>query len=190
MSFLLAGKDYKLVDDFEDQDISEYNGDTHGFSITSNSKEGGYALEQVESDDAEYIYSHSGLDNYPSRGDVFRIWIYVVNRAIFGWAQSGTGNNPGNNRDYGFGLDTSLGRITLRKDGNNFMNDKYISLPSDSWYEVEVDFSNTITAELFNESGSSITTISATDSDYDSGGINIWTNNSNGNIYDFWRIVN
>jgi len=61
-----------LIDDFEDSDLSEYDGDTGAFDVTSGSVniEGDYALSYTGSSSA-IMTSQSGLPSYPSRGDVF-----------------------------------------------------------------------------------------------------------------------
>jgi hypothetical protein len=59
------------VDDYEDQDLSEYAGDTSAASIVSSAAlEGSYSL-QYEQDSGVLLYSTSGLDLYPQQGQNF-----------------------------------------------------------------------------------------------------------------------
>ena len=62
------------IDDFEDNDISEYSGDTGQFSTQTGTVESGtYALETTGSG-YDTMFSTSGLDTYPQQGDTFEYY--------------------------------------------------------------------------------------------------------------------
>jgi len=64
----------KIIDDFEDGDISEYGGDTGKFTVQQNTVLSGQNTLKGSTDNGNFIgiASTSGLANYPSEGDVVR----------------------------------------------------------------------------------------------------------------------
>eukprot|EP01138_Halocafeteria_seosinensis_P009912 gb/GECG01010124.1/.p1 GENE.gb/GECG01010124.1/~~gb/GECG01010124.1/.p1 ORF type:complete len:411 (+),score=29.29 gb/GECG01010124.1/:1-1233(+) len=81
--FPVAASDTIVVDDFEDSDLSEYDGDKDVFSVASKwTYSGGASLygnnKGTGSDnDEDWIYSTSGLNAYPERGSTIRV-VYKI----------------------------------------------------------------------------------------------------------------
>jgi len=163
-----------VIDNFEDNDLSEYSGATGDFStVTSPVKEGTYAL-QADGSTGSIIKSFSGLNNYPSRGDTVRYWLYIpgagVNEEVpvFHWAKQGNGG------EYQFSVRRgSENEIQLAVDSGGFsiLDTTSYTFPSDTWMEIEIDFQSTITCRVLDDTGTLQASVSATDSTYDSGGI-------------------
>lgn len=189
----------QVIDRFNDQDLSEYSGDTGEFSFTTTDSEvyeGTAALVATGSTGHE-ITSSSGLDNYPSRGDTFRIRVWGVNgpeRPIFRFFRTDSNNL------YYILVDISGNDIILRKitTGTNtkLAEDTSVAYTHSGYQEIEVDTSdtanNTISVTVWDDSGTQIGSASTTDSDHDSGGIAILENASSTpaeNRYDDFRIV-
>lgn len=65
-----------IIDGFEDNDLSEYSGDTGAVTLqTSTVFDGNYAATIADGENE--ILSTSGLDNYPSQGDIFTFNTYI-----------------------------------------------------------------------------------------------------------------
>jgi len=66
-----------LIDDFEDANVDEYSGDTGPVSIqTGTVYNRSYALDTAA--DGNFIYSTSGLPNYPAQGDIWETYAYIT----------------------------------------------------------------------------------------------------------------
>jgi hypothetical protein len=167
-----------IIDDFEDGDLSEYNHDTtrdgRASIVSSPTYDGSYAME-INNENAELI-STSGLAAYPAVGDTFSYWI------------RGTGGADDVNLSYG--VQDHNNRYFVRVDiaNNDLMLARYQSesitwlnkntggftLSQDTWYEVEVTWSESgdHTATIYDGSGSQVAQVSASgDSTWTSGGI-------------------
>ena len=161
----------KIVDDFNDGDISEYNGDTGRYTTGTNTVyEGTHSLEMGLSDSgSEEIYSTSGLDNYPSQGDTFQTRIYqnVSNGSVgFMWGLQDSNNY------YRIDKDDSNNETQLEKysgGSGNTLDTISNSGPLDSWEKLTVDWGTdgSMTVDVSYSSS----TLTATDTEYTSGGI-------------------
>lgn len=189
-----------FVDDFEDQDLTEYSGDTGSFSFTSDTSkvtEGTYALNDTGST-SHLITSSSGLDNYPSRGDKWRADVYIGNggnerlQLIF--------HRQDSNNYYWAFLEADDGTLKLRKTESGSSSDlasTTFSYSGSTIYQVEVDTTDTaghdIVLTLYDEGGSQLTSITGNDSTLDSGGIG-YNHNASAtpaeSALDNWRILN
>ena len=187
---------FSAVDDFEDNDISEYSGNIGDFQTGSTRSYGGtYSLEP----DTPTGLSDGGMarfDQTVSQGETIRYRQYVDTTSgtsdeictLFG-VQSPVSNNE----NYGVCIELfQTDRISIVKDA--VRNDSWPSVSvlasttvdyigtGSGWYEVEVDWDtdDSISVELFDPSGSSLATVSATDSSspYTSGGYGFtyWSN--------------
>jgi hypothetical protein len=186
----------QIVDDFEDNDISEYDGDTGAFSVvTSPVQEGTYAL-QADNSRGNTITSQSGLANYPSRGDTFRYWLYIPSAdsseevPVTQWAKQDADNH------YRFDVLRTVNDIRLgMQDGGTFtaLATTTYSFPSDTWMQVEIDFQSTITCRILDSSDVEQASISATDGTFDSGNISFYANGKDNDevagVWDYWRII-
>jgi len=188
----------QIIDNFEDEDISEYGGNTGDFSITTTSYDGTYALtNQVLSNIGRTISSTTGLDSYPSAGDTF----------AFNVRRDDSGESFMRTR---FGTEdesSSPGGYRIFHDKPSDLNGEFgIGGPSgtdlfeftyqpNTWYEIEVNWgsSGSITASLYNADpsagrGSLIGSTSINDTTYTSGGIGMDQNKAGG-YWDFFRIL-
>jgi len=171
----------KIIDDFEDGNINEYNGDTGDYSVTSSNPISGSSslLSTAGSFATPYIHSTSGLQNYPQAGDTFsykiRIegTINVSSGLVFG-IQSNTSQN------YALLIFSASGadRIEFRKNVASGSLGTQISAQNVSTFtndvirfEVDWGTNGTISVDVINEGTNTVDTVSFTDSDYTSGGI-------------------
>lgn len=194
-----SGGGPKIVDDFEDSDVSEYGGDTGNVSFTtSNVQNGSVALELSNSNaNQRSISSTSGLDNYPSAGDTFRCWTRMGTNGQSKWeimfaTQSATAFS---NR-YSIFLNRDGSDFAIVKDDGSFsfLSSATQTYSYSTYYEVEVDWSTNgdIKARLFDSSGSKLNSVSTNDTTYSSGGIGFSQNTPTGGdttTFDYYRII-
>jgi len=179
-----------VIDSMEDQDKAEYFDFFQGSNVqvsTARASDGTASFEWVGN---ATIYSNSGLENYPVRGDTIR---HDYFQATDG-AKSGFyfgGDNPQNS--YAVFVDRN-GELELRLDRRNdggsiqTLDTSQISPPTGEFLTVEIVWGTpTITAEVRDASGTTLTSVSADDSTFDSGGIG-WAGDA-GHFVDFARIV-
>jgi len=189
----------KIIDDYEDGDISEYTGDTGDASVTTATVyEGTYALEVNNAGSNPEIQSKSGLPHYPQRGETFETYLYpddpdetvIVTR--FGLADTdnhyrfswqGRGNDEFRVGVYSGGSFTEIDGTTVD-----------VSLYNNEWLRFEVQWGDpTITVTAYNSGGDTIATISGNDTTFDSGGISMRvgaSSSASGSTYwDYWRAI-
>ncbi len=170
----------QVVDDFEDDDISEYGGHTGNFSVTTGTvKSGSHALQMNTNGNNHQISDTNDL-THPSLGDTFEAWIYFQGgRPAFSWfTQTETHDANG----YGARIQGSSFKIQRNPGGGNTSTLESANVsPSNGWYRIEITHAsdNTITATLENSTGTQLAQISASDSTYESGGVG-WVMNSGG----------
>ena len=186
---------FAAFDDFEDNNITEYSGDTSLFQTDTAPVYGGtYSLE---------AQNKSGR----TTDGIFRTTMTVSQGQIIRWMQyidtAGSGDDactlfgvqsPGvNNNNYAiclqqFGID----RMVIAK--NIYDNDSSGTVLASStvtyatgWYEVEVDWrtNNSMTAYLRTAAGALVATASTTDSSYTTGGVGFtfWFQNGSWDSY-------
>lgn len=172
---------FTAFDDFEDNNITEYAGDTTLFQTDTTPVYGGlYALEALNK-------------NGRTTDGIFRTALTVSQGQIIRWMQYLDGTGGGDDACTLFGVQspgTSNNNyaICLQKFGTDRLviakniadNDSSGTVLASStatfatgWYEVEVDWrtNNTITAYLRTAAGSLIATASTTDATYTTGGM-------------------
>jgi hypothetical protein len=183
----------KLVDDFEDQNISEYFGDTGDFQVTDGNvdnitspRNGSFMLREFISGGNSNIFSNFGLPNYPSRGDTFRVFVYF---------ESGTGfQSSAETIKVFYGLQNSSNHyrvvisplgdfIQFQKNGNAEAQGNG-TVDGDQWYELEVQWGDTHTIKLRDLNGTVQASVSEFDTTYTSGGIGFGHNA--GGSFGFW----
>lgn len=172
------------IDYFDDGDISEYDtSNAGGFTVQQSVvHEGTHALEASSGDSGtESIYSTSGLNAYPSRGDTFEFYVQRDGTTAgdfieFGFAQQGSEAfwNDGyylKCQDDSIALVASSSLNTLDTTGS-------YSFPTGEWTRVECRFdtsgtaSNTIEVDHYDANGNQLgSTASGTDSNWDSGNV-------------------
>jgi hypothetical protein len=172
---------FDSIDDYEDNSISEYSGDTSLFNpVTSPVYGGTYALapSNTSGKTTDGIFR---FDDTVSQGQIIRYMQYVNTTAgsgdepctLFGVQSPGT-----TNQNYGVCLEQfGTDRISLARDVDNNDTSGVVLATSTvtyatGWYEVEIDWrtTNSITVRLYNSSGTQVASTTATDSTYTSGG--------------------
>ncbi len=173
---------FVVADDFEDNDLSEYSGETSEFSVNgSYAYDGVYGLDST-SDTAR---TESGgaytLDQTVSQGETIRFKQYVdvstsdETCVLFGVQTTGA---PASN--YGVCLDLNgTDRLVLVRNAvDSADTSPAVTLSSSTisastgWHTFEVDWGtdDSIAVDMSDESGSSVASISASDSNYTDGG--------------------
>jgi hypothetical protein len=172
---------FDSFDDYEDNNISEYSGDTSLFNTVTSPVYGGtYALAPTNTGGktTDGIFR---FDDNVSQGQIIRYMQYVNTTAgsgdepctLFAVQSPGT-----TNLNYAVCLEQfGTDRISLARDVDNNDTSGVILATSTvtyatGWYEVEIDWrtNNNIVVRLFNSAGTQVATTSATDSNYTSGG--------------------
>ncbi len=175
-----ASASFVFVDDFEDNNITEYSGDTSLFQTdTAPVFAGTYALEASNKTGrtTDGIYRTGSL---VSQGQIVRYMQYVdttLGSTDEGCVMFGVQGNQ--NQNYGVCLELfGVDRIALSRDvDDNDVSGTVLASTTVSyttgWYEVQIDWqtNNRIDVYLYNPSGALVATTSATDSNYTSGGV-------------------
>lgn len=183
----------KVVDNFEDGNINSYSNNTGAFSVVENKVyEGTFSLYNSRSNSATITAGvDSGLPRVPERGDKFRFSFYIGSNdedVRFGWAGPNyhvfkrSTDWSGNGGDFElYGPDYKL--------IDSVENSNY-STPVDTWAIIEVDFTDPISVELYDSTeypeGTKITSLSATNNEYDSGDIEWYANSGNSSSDGCW----
>jgi len=193
-----AGPSYPpgTVDNFQSGNLNNYNGELNEFNITStNPIDGSFSLNG--SVDVNYIYSKSGLPNYPQAGDSFSFKMRVEGTVnIFCGMVFGVQANEDEN--YSVFMSSDGDDVRLRKNvgqvsfgsglggfnnSQNYNNDVFR-------FEVDWGTNGTITVTVHNETTSTqIGSGSVNDSSYTSGGIGWTASRFTGSITDPSRII-
>ncbi|MBY0310038.1 DUF2341 domain-containing protein [Patescibacteria group bacterium] len=180
---------FAVFDDFEDNSISEYSGDTALFQTDTAPVYGGtYALEPSNTLGRTLADGISRTDQTITRGQVIR-WMQYVNVTapeddactFFGVQSPGSSNQNYAVCLQRFGVDRMLiGENITDNDTSGVVLSSTTVTFATGWYEVEVDWqaNNTIAATLYTESGTVVASTSATDASYTSGGFGFgyWIN--------------
>jgi len=173
---------FTFYDGFEDNNITEYSGDTSLFNTgTSFNREWAYGLDafgNTTQKTTNGIY-RTGAGSTIAQGSTIRFFEYVDTTAgtddesctLFG-VQS-----AGNNYALCFEV-FSTDHITIGKNiTNNDTSGTQLATTNvtwvTGWYEAVIDWKtdNTITANVYNSSGSLFATVNTTDSSYTTGGV-------------------
>lgn len=183
------------ADDFEDGDITEYSGQTSLFQVDAGSAYGGsFGLELNAANKGTRLNPGiARFDQTISQGQTIRFMQYVDTTAgasdevctLFGVQSPATLN-----QNYGVCLEQfGTDRITLAKNilsTDNFGTVTQLATSTvaytTGWYEIEVDWltDDSIDVRLYNPSGSLVTSVSATDATYSSGGYGFTSWGQNG----------
>lgn len=173
---------FDIIDNFNDGSMNEYSiegGDGTNFVYETQSSvvyDGEYAarLQAKDSGGTTYISSSSGLDNYPTTGDIISYQNYLEPESISGFM---FGVQDANNRYRVQLWDGSNGDLfSLYKRSNGSLEtlaEKNLDPPTQEWLNIRVEWGETgdIIANLYDSTGSFIDSISGTDTEYSDGGI-------------------
>jgi hypothetical protein len=166
----------QTIDSFEDEDLAEYeieSGNSSGVSVVNSPSLSGKGTLKI-SDVRREMISTSGLEHYPTPGDIFRCWI------------QGTDGLDNVNLTYGVQDHTNRYHVAINFTDNKIglykyengsttalSTDGHLTLREDQWYRVEVDWRPTGThiLTLYTSTGVRLTQLSATDTTWSDGGV-------------------
>lgn len=164
-----------IVDDYEDNDLSEYGGNTADASVQSTLVYNGTSALNVTGGSGDPVVSTSGLDHYPTQGEPFSAFVRFDqsddgDHGLLFFAQS-TSNNDG----YEVELRPGNDRFELSLNGSNTLDTDSTDpgTYADEWLNVTVyphqngDINVTIKQV---STGNTIATLDANDGTYSSGG--------------------
>lgn len=164
-SAVITTSSVTIIDDFEDGDISEYSGDTGAYEATTDEPvfNGDFSLEATGSN-AKAIYSTSGLNSYPERGDSFRVRFNMPEENNVGviWGGPDIDNKYrtvvfGQYNTFRFWEDTDGTETQLATDDD-------VQPPIDEWGYIEVTYGDpTITLALYDSEDTLLSEIEADD---------------------------
>ncbi|MFB6244883.1 MAG: twin-arginine translocation signal domain-containing protein [Candidatus Nanohaloarchaea archaeon] len=186
------------LEDFEDGDASEYSVliNKGSYSVQSSTvHSGNYALRMKPDNPDSIFIAATGGDYSLSQGQKFEFYWrgYVQDAAFFGFGWQGESVKSGylvqgfNQNDvYELERWDSGSRTSLASGSVNWS--------SGVWYRTVVDWANdgTITATTYDDNSNKLDSITATDSNYTSGGIAFWVfsnNENNPRYFDDVRII-
>lgn len=181
-----------VVDSYEDQDISEYFGDTSEYSVVNSPVfDGSYALQASGIDSDHDIWSTSGLDVYPEAGYPWQTSV-LLDSGEDGNAKVRFGVQDTDNF-YQIFLDNYAGSIELSKiefGTGSSLASASTNPPPNVWLRLDVDWQadGTINVSIVNTSdGTVVETLSATDTTFTSGGISVGSF-FDANVFDYFYI--
>ncbi|MBX9794190.1 MAG: DUF2341 domain-containing protein [Burkholderiaceae bacterium] len=186
---------FDAFDDFEDNNISEYSGDTGLFQTDTTPVYGGtYALEALNKSGrtTDGIFRTSMT---VSQGQIIR-WMQYLDAAgtgddactLFGVQSPGTSNNNYAICLEKFGVDRLvIARNIADNDSSGVVLASSTATFATGWYEVEVDWrtNNSIQAFVRTAAGAAVASASTTDATYTTGGIGFtfWFQNGSWDSY-------
>jgi hypothetical protein len=163
------------IDDFEDNDITEYTGNKTSFNVQSNVvQEGSFALEMGNDDNSFHlIHSSSGLPRYPSQGDAFSFRCYThtsgIAEMLFGFQDT--------DNHYRVRISARNGGVKIQKEDGGFLTDlasTAVTIPTGEWLEGVIQWggSGDIEFTLNDSSGTEVASVGpVNDTIFTSGGI-------------------
>lgn len=178
-----------VIDDFEDNDIAEYGGETGAFSVvTSPVYNGSYAIQGTGG--ANYYISDTGTLQHPEPGDTFEYYTRCSSTNWRGGMLFATQSEDSTPGGYMPHINWGNSDMVLGKDSaephKNILATKAITVASGEWYRVETSWGGDGTIAVTTErlSNGSTWSLSVSDSTYTSGGIG-WYVNDGGNSINY-----
>jgi len=185
---LTAGGDTgTYIDSFEDSDLTEYtavNGSKTNWSfINSPTVHGNKAIETDTGATRYDILSESGLDYYPSRGDIVRLDYAPINGGEYGLFFFFLTNNADDSYYLQMSPDSDSVELHVVDGGTDTqLGSAIISWTFLEYHAIYIDTSDTGTNSIdveVRKDGTTLGSITTTDSTHDSGGIQIGHNGVN-----------
>jgi hypothetical protein len=170
----------RLIDDFEDADLAEYQGDVDDPDITVQGNvvdDGTYALQMTTGDTgttADYfIYSTADLPIYPEPNDRFEVSVYITSPdadSVFAFGVQNVDNFYFTR--IGAGED-EFELVKLETGTETVLDSTGVTIPEDEWLTVDVSWytDGTIEAGVTNAAGTAIGSVAAVDSTLGAGGV-------------------
>ncbi|MCA9362612.1 DUF2341 domain-containing protein, partial [Candidatus Kaiserbacteria bacterium] len=199
-----ASNVFTIYDDFEDNDITEYSGNTTKFATAGTyAYGGGYGLDASPGPNDKATDGIARTDITVSQGNIIRYMQYIDTSAGSGdevCTMFGVQSPVTSNQNYAvcleqFGTDrVSLVRNVENTDSTGTVLASSTISFATGWYEVEVDWQtdNTIDVSVYDSAGALQATTTATDSTYSSGGIGFtfWFQHGGWDSYVAWPRTN
>ncbi len=174
---------FVAADDFEDNDIAEYTGQTALFATDASfAFDGTYGLGNAGNESSRATLGGMyRFDQSVSQGETIRYQQYVDTSAgtsdetcvLFGVQSPGSTNENYAVCIEQFGTDRiTLVRDAVENDASGTIIGSSTVTYTTGWYEVEVDWrtNDTFDLRLYNDAGTQVTSFSASDSTYTTGG--------------------
>jgi hypothetical protein len=175
----------RIIDDFEDGDLSEYSGDVSNPDVTVQGNvvdDGSFALQipsggtGTSSNTIVYSLDGGGLPIYPEPGDVFEVSINLEDDfdpdPFFGFGVQGFNSFyfvriGAAENDFAVGINNAGTETEF--------DSASVTINQDEWYTAEVTWKTNgfISAELFDSGGSSVAFVSGSDTTFSDGGF-VW----------------
>lgn len=180
----------RVVDDFEDGNFAEYefdSGTSTGVSIENTPTRSGANVLKISGVNREMI-STSGLETYPSSGDVFSCWVQGTNGlddVNFTYGVQNYDNRYYVNLDFA----SDLFGVFKYENGSTttLATDDSLTLTEDRWYNIEVDWRQvgTHTVTLYDSTGARVAQVTTSDTTWLDGGIGFdaYLGSSGGSVY-------
>lgn len=162
------------VEDFEDQDISEYVGNTGGWSLDANASEGSNALRSSISSGSSTITNY-GPRRVMQKGDTFSFDVLLGSQYTefwFGYGLQGSGNSDPSQAGYQIRLDAQDNHVSIGSGSNpnNIAEDTSAPLieSEDEYITVTLSWGEdgTHRAVVTDNNGREISSIEGTDDSY------------------------
>lgn len=174
---------FTAYDNFDDNNITEYSGDTTKLATAGTfAYGGGFGLDASPNPNDKTNNGIARFDMTVAQGDIIRYMQYIDTTAGSGdevCTMFGVQSPVTAHQNYAVCLEQfGTDRVSLVKNVHNtdstgtVLASSTISF-STGWYEVEIDWqtNNNIDVEVYTSAGTLVATTSATDSTYTSGGI-------------------
>lgn len=176
-SIVLAETSGGIVDSFEDRDLAEWQGDSSGWTFGSGSATDGSTALVADSASRRYIYSTGGLSTHPQAGDTVKYDVELLapsSEVAVRWGVQSSGSY------YNVYMSDYTGDVRLEKCSSGScttLDSTSWDVPVDDQFTVSVDWQTDGTMEVdINNSGSTVVTLSGSDSTWSSGGVGLMSN--------------
>ena len=168
-----------------------YTGDLNAFERSTDSpvQQGSYSLKCTSTSESG-LYSTTGLNRYPSRGDSFSAWVQPGGSDYAGVLFGGSdADNTYILRLVGAYNNFQLSR--LDNGSSNLLDTTTAAISSGEWYQCEISFGDpTISASLTDSNGNTLDSVSADDTTYTTTGFGWLSKDGGTDTFDFAEIVN
>jgi len=185
---VVSGGGPTIVDDYEDNDLSEYSNPGAYTTQTGTVYEGTYAVANTGSSNNQFLYSTSGLPAYPQQGDTYSAWAHDYDGGIPEVAYGVQGSSS----YYSMTVIPDSDEIRIRKETTDLASNSSVSLSQGNWYECVMTWATdgSMLFEIYDTSGTKLGDVSTTDGSYTDGGIGLRNGRGgNGCAMDYARIL-
>jgi hypothetical protein len=184
------------VDDFEDDDLDEYEVSAPaGVTVTTSTDRpyDGSRSVKIDKDNTDAdqgnAVSMNGLPRYPQPGDTFRAFYYTENNDGIHTLKFGVQDTTDEYR-YEVDIDIASGTDLHKVDENGYTDlDSTNTVPaSNQWVEIEVAWQRdgTMNVTIYDANGNTVTTLSASDTEFRGGGIGFRSYNRDSTDTTYW----